>query len=121
VNVKISENRFVDNLRQLSGCVCIDYNTTEPKHYWDNGNLGNFWSDYNGTDTNGDGIGDTPYVIDPLNLDRYPLATSSVTPPKVIVDVHFEFAIAAVALAVIVAIALIVFRRRKRKETPDIL
>jgi parallel beta-helix repeat protein len=36
---------------------------------WDNGNLGNYWSDYNGNDADGDGVGDTPYFID----DHYPL------------------------------------------------
>lgn len=40
---------------------------------WDNGCEGNYWSDFNGTDTNGDGIGDTPYLIDANNADRYPL------------------------------------------------
>ncbi len=121
VNVQISENRFVSNLRQLSGCVCIDYNTTEQKHYWDNGRAGNFWSDYNGTDSDGDGIGDTPYVIDPLNLDRYPLIASSVTPPKVSVDIHLEIA-AAIAVAAAVFVSLLLLRRRKKhNETPDIL
>ena len=33
----------------------------------------NYWSDYNGTDANGDGIGDTPYIIDAYNEDHYPL------------------------------------------------
>ncbi|MCK4366245.1 MAG: caspase family protein, partial [Thermoplasmatales archaeon] len=34
---------------------------------------GNYWDDYTGSDTNGDGIGDTPYIIlDGLNQDRYP-------------------------------------------------
>ncbi len=40
---------------------------------WDNGTQGNYWSDYTGTDSNGDGIGDTPYNIDPMNKDMHPL------------------------------------------------
>lgn len=40
---------------------------------WDNGSMGNYWSDYNGNDTNHDGIGDTPYMINDKNQDNYPL------------------------------------------------
>ena len=41
---------------------------------WDAGSAigGNFWSDYNGIDNDGDGLGDTPYIIDALNQDNYP-------------------------------------------------
>ncbi|GEM_PF-1653038 len=45
---------------------------------WDYDSIGNYWGDYNGTDENNDGIGDTPYVIttspeDYGDADNYPL------------------------------------------------
>ena len=44
-------------------------------NYWDNGMIGNYWDDYNGTDLNFDGIGDSPYNISGpvLNQDNFPL------------------------------------------------
>ena len=36
---------------------------------WDNGTIGNYWEDYNGTDSNGDGVGDSPYVITGVKWD----------------------------------------------------
>jgi len=42
---------------------------------WDYESKGNYWSDYNGTDSDGDGIGDTPYIIPSGGVDRYPLMT----------------------------------------------
>jgi hypothetical protein len=43
---------------------------------WDNGLEGNYWSNYDGSDENRDGIGDTPYAITaqtPTQSDRYAL------------------------------------------------
>jgi hypothetical protein len=47
-------------------------------NFWDNGSLGNYWSDYltkypNASEVGNTGIGDTPYVIDADNVDHYPL------------------------------------------------
>lgn len=37
------------------------------------GYIGNYWDDYTGNDSNGDGIGDTPYMLNSKNVDMYPL------------------------------------------------
>ncbi len=60
-------NDFVDNTYQV--------NTLFPAKsgFFDNGKVGNYWSDYRGADSNGDGIGDTPYIVDSDRSDRYPL------------------------------------------------
>jgi parallel beta-helix repeat protein len=42
-------------------------------NHWDNGEKGNYWSDYKGSDSNGDGIGDTAYYLYENNQDNYPL------------------------------------------------
>jgi parallel beta-helix repeat protein len=63
----IFHNSFTNNAYQV--------HTETSVNVWDNGypSGGNYWSDYFGVDSNGDGIGDTPYPIDENNQDRYPL------------------------------------------------
>jgi hypothetical protein len=113
LNIGISGNSFVENDEHFSGCVCEGFNITEPIHTWDDGEAGNFWSDYNGADVDDNGIGDTPYVIDSQNQDRYPLMQILATPPTP--KTSLEIIIAAIALPIIIVVAAVIYRRRKKK------
>ena len=50
-------NNFINNTKQ------VKIGFLDHTDQWDNGKEGNYWSDYNGTDADRDGIGDTPYVM----------------------------------------------------------
>jgi len=52
-------NNFINNINQVQVFGSAK---------WDNGAEGNYWSDYSGEDPKGDGIGDTPHL-----LDNFPL------------------------------------------------
>jgi hypothetical protein len=122
VNITLTGNSFVENKVQFSGCTCEEYNQTEDIHTWDNGQRGNFWSDYNGTDTNGDGLGDTPYVVDILNQDRFPLIQNALALPapaaKQPVDAIIISGLAVVT--VLVAVAAVYLRKRKKNSASQI-
>ena len=64
----IYHNNFIGNTYQIT-----TFHGEHEIDYFDNGKEGNYWSDYTGIDADGDGIGDTPYVIDEKRQDRYPL------------------------------------------------
>jgi parallel beta-helix repeat protein len=78
-NSTIYHNDFIANSHQVYIADSASNGTA-----WDNGypSGGNYWRDYNGTDTHSgpyqnvagsDGIGDTPYSVDANNTDHYPL------------------------------------------------
>jgi len=114
LNIVLKYNSFVNNNVQFSGCFCETYNPEEAVHTWDDGSRGNYWSDYNGTDVNGDGIGDEPYVIDQQNQDRFPLMyleAKPPTPPVKGTDWAIESALTVVGI--ILAVIAIVFYLKK--------
>ena len=63
LNNVVYHNNFLNNTEQTT--------SRGPLNVWDNGAEGNYWSDYNGVDSNGDGIGDT--LLPHLGIDNFPL------------------------------------------------
>jgi len=71
-NNQIFRNNFIENQEANAKDDSINI--------WDNGIEGNFWDDYSGIDANGDGIGDTPYIINENNQDNYPGVEPTIIP-----------------------------------------
>ena len=96
LNNTFFHNNFIDN--PIQAAIQTDERSWDNANTWDDGypSGGNYWSDYEGVDADGDGIGDTPYDnistvtykweenpnADPVlivgepdvnNVDRYPL------------------------------------------------
>ncbi|TFF88137.1 MAG: hypothetical protein EU548_09255 [Promethearchaeota archaeon] len=89
---------------------------------WDNGSLGNYWRDYEGTDVNGSGIGTTPYNISGTagSQDHYPivLPQSPYDPIFDVNDAKLAITTAAISIPVVSAagITIYAFIRRKRRK-----
>jgi parallel beta-helix repeat protein len=96
-NNTLYRNSFINNVNS----VRVAKGT--PVNYWDNGQQGNFWSDYKGIDSNNNGKGDVPYIIDEKNQDNYPLMapydvehSTVVLPPNASFLVMLVIAISAI-------------------------
>lgn len=71
---KIYKNIIMDN---ILGNAYDDHNDTySDPNEWDNGAIGNYYSDLACTDNNGDGICEMSYLIEGgMSIDRYPMAS----------------------------------------------
>ena len=101
-------NNFLEYTKSpLKEYVEIPFSGVGIDNCFDNGVEGNYWSNYNGTDVNLDGLGDTPYVIDDYNQDNYPL----MNPVDISVIPEFPSWI-ALPLTMMAALVAIVVKKR---------
>jgi nitrous oxidase accessory protein NosD len=121
INSKSENNTFYhNNFLNNSRYTGVGVRTGNFVNFWDNGKEGNYWDDYNGTDGNRDGIGDTPYVINGVNVDNYPLIApydvdtgTVVLPPSEPFPVVPVAAASVATIAVVGAVLLVYFKKRK--------
>ncbi len=132
-NCTLHHNNFIDSIQQVSTRESQTYIPglwSEPFNLtgvFDDGYEGNYWSDYVGTDSDGDGKGDTPYFIDTNRKDNYPLispfdissASISDAFPEVPHNHESEpfstifIALLVAVVAVVAAGLLVYFKKRK--------
>jgi len=157
LNVDGSNNLFIkNNVHELdvygfnNRCYQNNFFLTDipdilSDNFWDNGAVGNYWSNYsrkypNASEIGNSGIGDTPYIIerrilpslndpDAENVDHYPLmypydiendAIAFPTPEPQPEQEPFPTVPVAVASgAVVISVALIVYFKKRKRETGD--
>ena len=114
-NNTIYQNNFV--------CDTVSNTNTARVYYsidsWDNGSVGNYWSDYNGSSV---------YVIDEKNIDQYPLtspvdiyAVSNPTPSPSsdrnaphLDPIFYIIPISVILTVVIVVLSSVIYRRQRK-------
>jgi len=108
----IHHNNFINNTEQWDdvGFTPWPFSLPISRSIWDDGNKGNYWSNYNGTDNDGDGIGDAPYILDENNQDNYPLVNPTIIP---------EFPSWIILPLLITATLLIIICKQKLPKTSN--
>jgi parallel beta-helix repeat protein len=96
----IHHNNFVNNTNHVE--------TDNSNGVWDNGEEGNYWDNYTGLDSDSDGIGDIPYILDENNQDNYPL----MNPVDITVIPEFSSLISLLPSFLIVIAGIVVFKRK---------
>lgn len=118
-NNTFTKNNFEEKTYFFGGNNCWDYDS-----------VGNYWSNYEGDDTNHDGIGDSPYIVVGDQQDNYPLMepfTAMISQVPIVTPsqepansqgtiwLYVSIIVAAAILIIIGSSLLIVTKKRKNK------
>jgi parallel beta-helix repeat protein len=113
---EIDHNNFINNTEQVHDIAWDSPETPPSANIWYEGDTGNHWSNYDGT-------GDTPYVIDENNQDRFPVMKPFTIPYNPTIPTTEDFTTSnivwtVIILAVLAAALLIYFRRTRSTKKP---
>ena len=132
-------NRFYGNNFSADSCNVSVYEVQST--FWDNGTIGNYWGNYKGEDSNGDGVGDTPYKLNgymwdldaegfvstPAGQDNYPLMTPYDNEHEAVVLPQAEpfpailIVVVSIAIAIVAAgTGLLLFHRKRRCKVEQV-
>ena len=116
-------NNFINNTRQWLDIVLEPFPNVLPISVstWDNGTVGNYWSDYltrypNATEIDASGIGDTPYIIYNNNTDHFPLMKPISIPEIAIPEFPSLIILPLFAIAPLL-MALLHFKKKMRRKS----
>jgi parallel beta-helix repeat protein len=110
-NNTIYANNFVNNEQQI--VIDLADASQGSINTWEDSGEGNYWSDYDGTDSNLDGIGDSPYIIDENNQDNKPLVGFFIIPEF---SAFMTWVSVILAVTVIAGIYRLNFQTKNKKE-----
>jgi parallel beta-helix repeat protein len=110
----IHHNNFVNNTNDWwdYGYTPWPFQLPFSVNIWDDGTEGNYWDKYDGTDSNGDGIGDTPHNLYENNTDNHPL----IEPLNIEVIPEFPSWTPLLILLVTVMAVAVVYERKIQKQ-----
>lgn len=116
-NITLYNNSFLNYTHPL----LLLGNSSQPINNWDKNGRGNYWSGYEGTDHNGEGIGDTPYSLGGNNTDYYPLVQPAVVQTLAVNSSMgqrlFELALLVGAVGLVVSLCLYVKSLRSQARS----
>ena len=114
-------NSFVKNTWNVYDCECNEPQWKQHLNIWNNGTCGNYWEDYNGTDTDDNGIGDDTYPVTADDIDFFPLISPQDAGPLTKngflgTDIPNELGLVITLFGTIIAVAIIYLLIKRKKS-----